>query len=400
MENKKEITLNTIKGVIAEEVKAAMNPVTENLENLKGEVSGVTKGMNKSEKDNGINQARVLSATIESIRKQESGAALPAGGRAEDVKNILTERYGKKDPHFVKDFDARYKDLMATGNGGELIIEEYAAGFLDQLWDATILPQLGVSFIPTSTGNLNINKIVEGVAAGYIGEGGTIDTSTIKFGRIRLSVKKLMALVPISNDLIRYAHVNAEALVRDQIIKEMAQVADKAFLYGEGGEFQPRGIANTEGIQKVDKAGAPNYNLGLKMLNMLGKKNHSIDDTQWVMGWDTYFALQTEVNASGNYVNKAELDAGRFAGRPFIVTSKVKADEGKEDLFLIKTNDITAIQGLSVSIESSRDASIQTRDGMMSAFGQDYTIVKALVEHDFGINYGHSVVLAQVELGK
>lgn len=397
---KTAMTLADIKEVISEEVTKSTEALSGKLGSIEEDLNGVSATVNKENTNSGVNQARVMAATIESIRKQATGGAMPAGGRAEDVRNILVERYGKKDASFVKDFEARYKDLMASGNGGELIIEEYASGFLDQLWDTTILPQLGVNFLPTSSGNLKISKIVEGVAAGYINEGGTIDTSTIKFGHIRLSVKKLMALVPISNDLLRYAHINAESMVVDQLTKEMAQVADYAFLYGKGGEFEPRGLANTDAIQKVTAPADANYTLGLKMLNMLGKKNHSIDDTKWVMGWDTYFALQTEQNAAGNYVNKAELDAGRFAGRPFIVTSKVKNDGTNEDLFLIKTGDITAIQGMSIQIVGSQEATIHTKDGMLSAFGQDYTVVRAIVEHDFGINYGHSVVLASVKVAK
>lgn len=398
--DKKTVTLQEINKGVKEIVEKSTSGLEEKMANLEKAVDRADRKDAIEGANKGIYQARVLTAEIEAIRKQQSGEAMPAGGRPELVKNILEERYGKKDPAFVKDFGERYKDLMATGNGGELIIEEYAAGFLDQLWDATILPQLGVRFIPTSSGNLKISKIVEGVAAGYVNEGGTIDTSTIKFGHIRLSVKKLMAMVPISNDLIRYAHLNAEALVVDQIVKEMAQVADLAFLYGKGGEFEPLGVANIKGIQKVEKEEEPNYNLGLYMLNMLGKKNHSTDDAVFVMGWDTFYKLQTETNHSGNYVNKAELDSGRFAGRPFIVTSKVRSEDGKEDLFLIKTSEVTAIQGLGLSIAKSNEASIHTKDGMLSAFGQDYTIVRAIVEHDFTLNYGHAAVLAKVNVGK
>lgn len=386
------ITLKDIKEAIETQVKASTEPMVAKLSEMEGSIEKASK----KEVDFEAYNARVVTATIQAITDRHNGNV--SGSHAEAVKNIITERYGKKDPAFVKDFENRYKDLMATGNGGELIVEEYAQGFLDQLWDETILPKLGIRFAPTKTGNLRISKIVEGVAAGYINEGGTIDTSTLKFGHIRLSVKKAMALVPISNDLIRYANLNAEALVVEQIRKELAQLADWAFLYGTGGEFEPTGISNTEGVQRVAATPAPSYDLGLKMLNMLGKKNHSIDDAWFVMGWDTYYKLQTERTVGGDLINKAELDNGRFAGRPFIVTGKVANDGDAEDLFLLKTDEVVAIQGLNLDIKNSAEATIHTKEGMLSAFGQDYTIVRAIVEHDFKLAYGHAAVIAKVDV--
>lgn len=345
-------------------------------------------------------QGALISAEIEVLKEINEGKALPQGGRAARVAEIIEKHYGKKDPAFVEEVNAVAKDLMASGNGGALVIEEYAQGFLDQLWDATILGQLGVNFLPTQSGNLTINKIVEGVAAGYTDENGSIPTSTIKFGKIRLSVKKLMALVPISNDLIRYASVNSEALVNDQIQKEMARAADHAFLYGTGGEFQPRGIANIADVSKVAGTPAPSFDLGLDMKAMLGRSNHEISSAKWVMGWETYVALQKESTANNDHINLVEMTQGKFCGLPFIVTNRVKGDGKNEDLFLILSDEVTGIQGMGVTIDQSRDASIITADGALNAFTNDFTITRAIVEHDFGLNYATAAVVANVKLGK
>lgn len=394
------MTLEQLNEMVNKSAAEQYSKLEKSLDSVKESVEALNSTVTKSEKDMGINQTRVITAMVESIRKQHRGIPLPAGGRLEDITNIVEEKYAKKDPAFVRDFKLHAKDLMATGNGGEMIIEEYAAGFLDQLWDETVLPKLGIRFQPTSSGNLKINKIVEGVAAGYIGEGGTIDTSTIKFGHISLSVKKLMALVPISNDMIRYAHINTEALVRDQIIKELAQVADDKFFYGVGGEYEPLGISNTPGLQVLEgKDEEASRSMGLRMQAMLGKKNHSLDGAHWVMGWDTYLSLQNEVRGS-NLVNAAELANGRWLGLPFHLVNRLENDGANEDLFLIKSDEVTAIQGMNVQIVPSTEATIRTADGDISAFAQDFTIVRALVEHDFKLNYGHAAVKATPKVGK
>lgn len=357
----------------------------------------------KGNTDAGINQARLLKAEMEIAAKAAKGETL-GGSRVENVAKIITEKYAKTDPAFVKEVKQRAKDLLASGNGGNLIIEEYAMGFLDQLWDKTILDELGVTFLPTSSGNLSISKIVEGVAAGYVPETGMIDTSTMKFGRIRLSVKKLMALVPISNDLIRMANINVDTLVRDQIIKEMAQAINYAFLYGKGGQYEPRGLKNIEGIQKYNNGEAfePTFNSGLDMLAMLRKHNMEIADAKWVMGVDTFTALQKEVQTSVGRAQFDELLNGKWHGLPVIVTNRIKkSEDGKsEDLFLVKSDAVVGIQQLDVTLDSSSTASFMTADGMISAYHADYTLTRAIALHDFGLAHEKAVVHGNVKIAE
>ena len=236
---KKTLTMeelqNLVKTIVAETgLTDAQEDIVAKLDNLAEDVAVNAKSANAEKAKNGINQTRLLKAELEVARKIKS-EGLGGKTKVEEIVAYVTKHYSKEDPAFVREVTARAKDLMASGNGGNLIIEEYAQGFLDQLWDTTILTELGVNFIPSKSGNLTFSKIVEGVSVGYVPETGMIDTSTIKFGSIRLSVKKLMALVPVSNDLLRMANVSVDAIIRDQLIKEMAQAIDYAFLYGKGG---------------------------------------------------------------------------------------------------------------------------------------------------------------------
>lgn len=395
---KTTLTGADLKGLIESTVAKSVEGFASQLEEVNKNL--VKSAPELSKEKLASRQGALIAAEIEVLKEINEGKSLPAGGRAERVSEIIEKRYGKKDPAFVEEVQLAAKDLMVSGNGGALVIEEYAQGFLDQLWDATVIGQLGVKMLPSESGNLTINKIVQGVAAGYVDENGSIPTSTIKFGKIRLSFKKLMALVPMSNDLIRYASVNSEALVNDQIIKEMVRAADHAFLYGTGGEFQPTGIANVKDVQKVAGTPAPTFDLGLDMKAMLGRNNHEMASAQFVMGWDTYVALQKESTANNDHINLVEMSQGKFCGLPFVVTNRVKGDGKNEDLFLILADEVTGIQGMGVTIDQSRDASILTADGAINAFTHDFTITRAIVEHDFGLNYNTAAVIANVKLGK
>jgi len=392
------VTLEAIKSLINEEVKGELSA---SVDSLKGEINSLRKAVSAQKTvEKGINQSRLLRAHIETLVKRANGVAIKNNSVLDEVTEIIRKRYSDSDPSFVDTVSARAKDLMASGNGGNLIVETYAEEFLDLLWNNTILDKVGVRFMPTSTGNLVIPKILSGVAAGYVGEGGTIDTSTMTFGKIRLSVKKLMALVPISNDLLRYTSVNVDAILRDQLLKQLAQVADYAVLYGKGGEYEPRGIANTEKVIKAsggNQATVATRAMGLEMIKELGKRNHSLDGLYWLMGWDTYVNLIEEKAADIGYRNP-EMANGNWLGYPFIVSNNVKKDATHEDLFLVKFSDLEAIQGMNVEIVASTEASIPTKNGVLSAFAQDYTFVRAIVEHDFALAHGDSAVFYRVKL--
>lgn len=386
------VTLKEIKdfinGEVAKELSGSVDALKEEIASLKKAIS------NPKTVEKGVYQARLVRAHIEAITKHASGAGVKGSSIIEEVADIISKRYGNSDSAFVDTINARAKDLMATGNGGNLIEETIASDFLDLLWNNTILDKVGVRFMPSSTGNLTIPKILSGVAAGYIGEGGTIDTTTMTFGKIRLSVKKLMALVPISNDLLRYTSVNVDAILRDQLLKNLAQVADHAVLYGKGGDYEPRGIANTEKIIKETAAQTTvaTRAMALEMLKLLGKENHSLDGLYWIMGWDSYVNLLDEREDAVGYRNP-EVSQNRLLQYPIVVSNSVKGDTTYEDFFLVKFSDMEAIQSMSVQIASSTEASIPMAGGqILATFAQDYTVVRAIVAHDFALARGNSAV--------
>lgn len=385
------VTLEQLKGIISGELEAGMS---KSVAALNSEIASLRKAVASTEKvEKGIYQTRLIRANIEAIVKRAQGVSIKDNSIVAEIAETVAKRYGEIDPNFVDVVNARAKDLMATGNGGNLIVESFANDFLDLLWNNTILDKVGVRFMPTSTGNLVIPKILSGVAAGYVGEGGTIETSTMTFGRIKLSVKKLMALVPISNDLLRYSSVNVDAILRDNLLKQLAQVADKAVLYGKGGDYEPRGIVNTEKIVKEDavQTTVATRAMALQMIQKLGLRNHSLDGAYWVMGWYSYINLLDERDGNVGYRNP-EMASGRFLNLPFVVSNSVKNDGTNEDLLLVKFSDMEAIQGMNVQIVASTEASIPTAAGALSAFAQDYTIVRAIVEHDFQLARGDSAV--------
>lgn len=365
--------------IIADQVSEVTKGLASQVEALSNNVSQMNK-REVSEKENAKRFAAIAGAVLTAEKEINDGVTAATNKQAR-VLEIIKERYENKNPEFVAEV-TRNKDLMATGNGGLTIKEEYAAGFLNELREATVMGRLGVKFTPSSSGNLTYNKIVSGVAAGYVSELGTIPTSTIKFGRIRLSVKKLMALVPVSNDLIRYSSLNIQALINSELINEMAAAQDTAFFYGAGGEWEPRGLANIADAVDAGTILASSEAIeGLKAT--LGAKNHDIRGAKVVMGWKSYLKFLLEKQSDIGYVNKAEMAQGKIAGLEYIVTNRVKLEGTLEDLFLVIPNSIVGIEGMGVSIQASQHATVQFGNEIMNTFTNDFTLVRAIAEHDW-----------------
>lgn len=75
---------------------------------------------------------------------------------------------------------------------------------------------------------------------------------SLTFGNLRLSAKRLEAIVPQTRELLMSTKYSADELFAADLSRRMQLGLDWGALYGTGGEFQPTGIANTPGVEKID----------------------------------------------------------------------------------------------------------------------------------------------------
>ena len=176
-----------------------------------------------------------------------------------------------------------FKALSATvpSDGGYLIPEVYANEIIKMLYPTTVISALGARRLGMANGNMNIPKMKTGARATFIGENRKTSKSAPKFGNLKLSVKKLTALIPMSNDLLRSTNFDNDVIVGQDITKQMALGVDYGALMGTGDEFQPLGILANKSIEKIDTtnidelyadngiltAAFPNYLVGAVLKN-------------------------------------------------------------------------------------------------------------------------------------
>ncbi len=149
---------------------------------------------------------------------------------------------------------SEFKALAATSptDGGYLVPEVYANEIIELLYPATVVYNLGARRLGMENGNLNIPKLKTGSRAMFTGENRSIPKSAPKFGNLKLSAKKLTALIPMSNDLLRSTNFDNDVIVGQDVTKQMALGVDYGAFLGTGGEFQPLGLLHNKHVQSID----------------------------------------------------------------------------------------------------------------------------------------------------
>ena len=277
--------------------------------------------------------------------------------------------------------------------------EVYASEIIPLLRDKAIVLKLGASTLPMDRGNLNLPKMTSGVSASYVGELRKAKASKAKFGNVRLSSKKLMCKVIISNDLIRSNAYGADQTILNDATTAMALAMDRAAFLGKGTEFEPMGLFNMD-IPMVELNAAPNEGTTGKLLAKLLQNNADTSKLGWAINGFAWEAFYNVVQAaSGLYLYRDQMDAGKLNGHEFAVSNQipVSAASGRPtDIVLGNWSEFMIGRQGSMESEMFREGTITDENGeTVSAVDQDCTILRIIDLHDFGVRHEESFVIGK-----
>ncbi len=354
-------------------------------------------------------KARMESMSAPERRK----AAYGMFGRAVKCINASggdVERAAHTAEHLFKDAEMahEFKALSSSSptDGGYLVPEVYANEIIELLYPATIIYSLGARRLGMANGNLNIPKIKTGSRALFTGETRAIPKSAPKFGNLKLSAKKLTALIPMSNDLLRSTNFDNDVIVGQDVTKQMALGVDWGALLGTGGEFQPLGITNNKGILSIDatsvgeeyssKAGAltaafPNF-----MVAAVLKNNVYADGLGFAFNTSVEQYFKSMRDNVGGFIFADEMNKnGTLAGYPYKTTNLIETVGGKTQIIFGNWNDLVIGEQGALEIETSREGSWTDDAGnLISAFENDQTLIRAINHVDTGLRHDESFAVA------
>jgi HK97 family phage major capsid protein len=296
---------------------------------------------------------------------------------------------------------------LAAGDataGGYLVPPEYSTDLIELLKPQAVVRRLGAVTLPMDAGTMSIPKITGGATASYIGENTNIPKTEQTFGQITLTWKKLAALVPISNDLLRFSNPNADSIVRDDLVSAMALREDLAFIRDDGTSNKPKGLLNWAPTENKFSAN-PTVNLANvtadlgKAVYLLKKNNVRFIRPGWIMSPRTENYLMTVRDANGNFAFRTEMLAGRLFGFPYGVTSQIPenlgVDGNESEVYLVDFADAVIGEATQLIIDASTEAAYHDGTNVVAAFSLDQTVIRVIAQHDFAMRHAESIAVIQ-----
>jgi HK97 family phage major capsid protein len=397
--------------------------VRENVERSIGELRKDTKGgwseklfANGDEKKEKMPQGTAFARCLRAV------AAAKMGGYGPDKAIDILKGWG--DGELADAWTATRQKALGTGDptaGGFLVPTTFSSDLIELLRPAAVVRSMNPTTIPMPNGTVKIPKVTTGVTASYIGENANLAKGEERFGQLTLTWKKLGVLVPISNDLIRYSSPSADAVVRDDVVRAMAQREDQAFIRDDGTSGTPRGLkswinpANVYAANQTVNLANVTIDLGKAIQNLMaanipmiiaqqqGFPNQTGGDARcgWIFSPRTYRYLTTLQNANGWYVFRDEMLKGSLWGFPFRITTQVQETltstantvSTNSEIYFGAFAHAVIGEALGVMVDASQEAAYYDGSSVQAAFSQDQTVIRVLAEHDFALRYDKAFTL-------
>ena len=332
--------------------------------------------------------------------------------------------------------------VTSTGSAGGFIVPpDYMAEIIELLRPKAVVRASGPRMVPMPRGTMRLPGQSSAATGGYGAEGSRITSSQQGLNSITATFKKLTALVPVSNDMMRYADPAVDAFVRDDLVKVVGLTEDKNFILGDGTQDTPKGylfFANdwvqagggtigvwstsansTLAVNGSDPANSTGGNFVTSnaaytlatvaselggAINRLDQANVPDAKRVWFMNPRSKNYLYNVQNSLGVYVYRDEMNDGKLLGYPFRVTTQIgtnywDASGTNKDLsfvFLAEMEETMILDSMQLELAVSREGSYVDASGAtISAFQNDQTLIRAIAEHDFQLRHLASVAVIQ-----
>ena len=264
--------------------------------------------------------------------------------------------------------------------------------------------------MPMPNGTLTLPKQTQAATASYVGEITPIPVSQEQLGQVVASYKTLTAMVPISNDLLRYSDPEMDAFVRDDLVQVCARAEDLAFIRGDGTQGSPKGLRSFCQPKNVI-ASNPAYSfftaateLG-DAINLIETGNVTMINPVWIMNPRVKNYLLNVQNTNGFYIYRQEMtDDKTLLGIPFKITTQIPANlafaaggqgylDGSE-IYLAEMTQALLLDSMTMELSAATEASYVDANGQTQhIYQQRQTLIRAVSQHDFQMRHDEAVVM-------
>ena len=281
--------------------------------------------------------------------------------------------------------------------GGALVPPEYAAEIIELLRSATIVRRAGARTLPMNNGSLTLRRQTAGSSAAYVGESQDIGVTRPGTDLLTLTAKKLAAIVPISNDLLKFtSSPAADEFVRDDLVMEIAIREDLAFLRDDGTEHKPKGIRNWVAASNITASnGLTSTDIEddfKDLLNDLEGNDVRLIRPAWFMHPSRKNHLRNLRDANGNLIfPETRGPSPTLYGWPLLVTTSIPSNLGvgadESEIYFTDMIDVIIGEADTLEIVASSEGAYVEGGNVKSAFSRDETLIRAITQHDIAMRH-------------
>lgn len=276
--------------------------------------------------------------------------------------------------------------------GGVTIPQAQTAELIALLSARVVVRASGARTFPMPAGQIRRAKQIAPATATYTGEASAIAVSTPEFDKQDMAFKKLTAMVPISNDLLRYSNLQMATIVRDDLLRVMALREDLAFLRGDGAGDTPTGVLHwipaenwASGIAATAAAAEAAIR---RAVSVVEDSNVAMTAPGWVMRASAKNFLAALRDPLGHYLFPSIDQNGTLKGFPIRTTAQIPDNLGpggdETEIYFGDWSEAMIGDSMALTVDQSNVASFVDADGStISAFQNDLTVMRAISEHDF-----------------
>jgi len=147
--------------------------------------------------------------------------------------------------------------IGGTDDAGGYILNPTLSGtVIDLARSASVAMQAGATTLPMDSREMHIARLSQDPTAQWRAEGAEVLGSTLGFDRVTLRAKTLAAIVPVTLELLEDAS-NVGTIINQALQSALGLALDRAILFGDGSEENPRGIRNADGTNTITAIGTP-----------------------------------------------------------------------------------------------------------------------------------------------
>jgi len=338
----------------------------------------------------------------------------PGTNLARMIKVAAMAKRSRKDPKdialslYPKD-EALIKAMSEESGeaGGYLVPPEFSKDLIEFLRAEAIVRRAQAPVLSMNSNVLNIPKITGGSSAFFIGENENIPATDVQVGQLQLTAKKLAALLPVSNDLLRDG--GGEKMMSDDLVTSLAGAEDTNFLRGNGSQNSPKGILYAvNSANKFDANGTINLQNVMadltKAIARVKKAKVRLTKPVWFFGTNVWQYLYTVQNGFGVPAFQSQMDSGKLLGYTFLESADIPENLGtggdESEIYFGNAADFVIGQNMQLIIDINDSAAYYNGSSVVSAFSLDQTVIRVISRIDCGLRHDKAFsVIEKVKWG-